>query len=312
MAAGWGVRRWRRGYHRSIALIFFSLLTACPPAARGQGDIPRFEPAECPFEGGEWLAGEDIDCGYLVVPENRKKDNGRVLRLAVAILRSTSPDPKPDPVVLLWGGPGLGSLENAQYTVRDPLVEQIRKHRDYILLDQRGTGYSGEDFCPELGRTNVQIMSLDLTPEQHRARTQDAVAACRDQSLANGADLEAYNSIQGAADLRDLFRLLPYPAWNLFAVSYGTRLAPVTMRDYPDNIRSAILDSAVPIAGEDFDQAPAHFARTFDTLLDACAADPACRETYPELERDFHGTFDRLRKDPLIVPVADVQLYPTG
>ena len=306
------VPHWLRRYFPSAALIFSALLLICPAIGRGQTEVPRFEPAECPFEGGEWRAGENIDCGYLVVPENRKKDNGRTLRLAVAILRSTHPDPEPDPVLFLWGGPGLGTLKHAQYTVQDPLVERIRKRRDYILLDQRGTGFSGEDFCPELGRANVQIISLDLTPEESRARTRAAAAACRDRFLANGVDLEAYNSTQGAADLHDLFSVLPYSTWNLFGVSSGTRPALIAMRDYPDDIRSAVLDSAVPIAGENFDQVPAHFARTFGMLVAACAADPECRETYPGLEADFHAMFARLRKDPLVVPVADAQLYPSG
>lgn len=294
------------------ALAFAALLLSLPSIARGQAGVPRFEPGECPFAGSEWLADERIDCGYLIVPENRQKDDGRTLRLAVAILRSTSPHPEPDPVLFLQGGPGLGSLRYAEDTVRNPLVEQIRVKRDYILFDQRGTGPEERNTCLEMGPAQLRVFAMDLTPEQHRARILDIVADCRAELLDKGVDLEAYNTTQSAADLRDLMHLLPYPEWNLFGVSYGTRLALVTMRDYPDRIRSVILDSTLPIAGEDFDQATAHFARDLDLLFAACEADPRCRETYPGLEKEFYAAVSQFEKNPLVVPMADTRLYPTG
>ena len=102
--------------------------------------VPRFEPGVCPFEGEEWAATEDIDCGHLVVPENRRLDSDRTLRLAVAILRSTSAAPEPDPYLFIQGGPGLPSLKWAEGTVNDLRTQRIRERRDYVLLDLRGTG----------------------------------------------------------------------------------------------------------------------------------------------------------------------------
>ncbi len=40
---------------------------------------------------------------------------------------------------------------------------------------------------------------------------------------------------------------LGYPTYNLFGISYGTRLALVMMRDHPGaGIRSVVLDSSFP------------------------------------------------------------------
>ena len=67
--------------------------------------MPRFEPAPCPkLQGAEALA--DASCGYLVVPEDRSRPNGRTIRLMVAKFPARSPEKRADPVVYLAGGPG--------------------------------------------------------------------------------------------------------------------------------------------------------------------------------------------------------------
>ena len=69
------------------------------------------------------------------------------------------------------------------------------------------------------------------------------VSDCAQQALAAGLDLTACTAVQNAADVRDLMRVLPYDGWNIFGVSYGPRVALVTVRDAPAGIRSVILDS---------------------------------------------------------------------
>lgn len=136
-----------------------------------------------------------------------------------------------------------------------------------------------------------------------------AVLDCGRKALAEGFDLTAYSAVQMAGDIADLMQVLPWDERNLFGVSYGTRVALVTMRDRPEGIRSVILDSALPIAGRDFDHATAHFAGAPDRLFADCAADPACRQTYPDLEAAIYAAIARLDDEPMIVPVDDTELY---
>ncbi|MGB6921943.1 MAG: hypothetical protein WBE08_00600, partial [Methyloceanibacter sp.] len=76
-----------------------------PAAAQSADPVPRFEPADCPkLQGAEELA--EASCGYLVVPENRSRPNGRTIRLMVATYPARSAEKRPDPVVYLAGGPG--------------------------------------------------------------------------------------------------------------------------------------------------------------------------------------------------------------
>ena len=50
----------------------------------------------------------NVVCGYLTVPEDRSKPDGRTIRIFVMRVPAVSANPKPDPIVVLSGGPGGG------------------------------------------------------------------------------------------------------------------------------------------------------------------------------------------------------------
>ena len=50
----------------------------------------------------------NMRCGYLTVPEDRSKTGGRTIRIFVMRVPAVSANPKPDPLVVLSGGPGGG------------------------------------------------------------------------------------------------------------------------------------------------------------------------------------------------------------
>ena len=56
--------------------------------------MPAFEPSVCKFDLNSPIS---VECGYLIVPENRSKPDSPPIRIHVAIFKSTNPDPKPDP-----------------------------------------------------------------------------------------------------------------------------------------------------------------------------------------------------------------------
>ncbi|MCA9929909.1 MAG: alpha/beta fold hydrolase, partial [Anaerolineales bacterium] len=119
--------------------------------------IPIFETADCRFT---FTVDADIQCGYLIVPEDRANP-GRTIRLHVAIVSSKSSDPAPDPVVYLNGGPGIHTLIATDYFVT--LFDDILAQRDLILFDQRGTGYSEPALdCPETTEAVFAHIESDL------------------------------------------------------------------------------------------------------------------------------------------------------
>jgi len=71
-------------------------------------DLSRFEAGDCSY--GHIRA--TMDCGYLIAPEDHDHpENGRTVRLPVAILHSRSENPLPDPLVYLSGGPGQNGID---------------------------------------------------------------------------------------------------------------------------------------------------------------------------------------------------------
>ncbi|HSG48221.1 MAG TPA: alpha/beta fold hydrolase [Longimicrobiales bacterium] len=285
---------------RLLAPILAALALAAPAAAQdpgGAGTGPRFEDAPCPFDTAG-IEAPDLRCGYLLVPESREGGVSRVLRLAVAI--STPPNAEPDPVVLLPGGPGGAPLP--RYIER--FREWVPENRAVVLVDPRGTGYSGGIMCPELGDAYSDIAALDLTLPDARAMRRGAQLACRNLLLREGVDLAAYNSTTVALDLRDLRTALGYDRWNLVSASYGVPFARAAMRLDPEGIRSAVLGfGPSPDLGQLLTGDVPFFQRALQRVFRGCAEDGACAARLPDLEEAFHQAYDSLLAQPLAIRV---------
>ena len=119
--------------------------------------------------------------------------------------------------------------------------------RDLILMDQRGAGLSEPSLdCPEIERVGLELLKLSGDPGRRRTVYMAAAEECRRRWLAAGVALGDYDTGTAAADFVELRRALGVAAWNLYSVSYGTRLALVLIREDPEGLRSVILDSAYP------------------------------------------------------------------
>jgi len=288
--------RWKSlGFAMLILLIVF----ARPMVARAQGDVPRFEPSACP---SAIPLDKKIECGYLVVLEDRARPDGPTIRLAVAIVKSHSPTPAHDPLVYLSGGPGTRTLQFLPALL--PQFDLFLATRDVIFFDQRGVGFSQPALeCPELNGAAHLVVSSDLSHEALSALMAEAIRQCRDRLTSQGVNLSAYTSAQSAADLNDLRLALGYQAWNLYGISYGTRLALTAMRDHPEGLRSVILDSVAPPQVNLYLDATANADRAFNVLFEGCAADVVCNSLYPNLRTVFYDLAEHLDRQPVTVQV---------
>jgi pimeloyl-ACP methyl ester carboxylesterase len=261
---------------------------------------PRFESAPCPTLPVPFP--QDARCGFLVVPENRSRPEGRTIRLAVAIVPAVSPLPAPDPIVHLTGGPGGIAIFEAQQLVD----AGFNRDRDLILMNQRGTYLSEPALtCEVIDRFNRRQVALPLDSRSTRRKHVAATRKCRRQLVARGIDIAAYNTTENAADFADLRRALGYDRWNVFGVSYGTDLALTIVRDHPEGLRSVILDSTVPPSVVDLAGLWPNARDGFQNLFRACTAQARCRSSFPNLERTFTGLVRRLESDPVRTTVTD-------
>ena len=274
--------------------------------------VAVFEEDNCPFELPEGqVDGETVECGYLVVPEDRDNPEGRKIRLAVAIFRHPDGDPEPDPVIYLAGGPGGSALEFINLSFEDMSAPVFAANRDLILFDQRGVGLSEPALdCPALVELGIELLDNEINGRELSYQEMDELhlettLAC-EEDLHGIADLSAYNTIASAADVDDLRRALGYDQVNLWGISYGTRLALGVMRDYPDGVRSVVLDSVFPPDVDSEVQAPANVDRALDLLLESCAADAGCDTAYPDLRAVLSDMVHRLNETPAAFPVTDL------
>jgi pimeloyl-ACP methyl ester carboxylesterase len=245
------------------------------------------------------LPGEvSITCGYLSVPEVHGDANSRIIKLAVAILYSHSDQPQPDPVVFLHGGPGQGALQRIFLQLNSPYLAE----RDLILVDQRGVGFSEPALaCPEVDEATLTSIIAGRSREDLIAGDVAAAASCRNRLQNEGVSLDAYNTLESAADFESLRLALGYDQWNLYGQSYGTLLAQTMMRLYPDSIRSVTLEAVMPL--QQTVEETAVFGRALDEVFNSCANDAACNAAYPQLADQFRSAVERLNAQPVMLRV---------
>jgi pimeloyl-ACP methyl ester carboxylesterase len=286
---------------------FLVLLISPQGGARAEAGLapPYFEPGACPFP-----ATGGAECGTLTVLENRDSPDGRRVRLPVVIFRSYSENPEPDPVVFFDGGPGNSVLSLAGLFAGSP----IRRNRDLILLEQRGNdGAEPSLDCPEVDRALMENISSADGAEAEIARVAAAAGECRRRLVEEeGIDLSMYHSVPTAADYEDLRRVLGIERWNLYGVSYGTRLAMFYLRDYPASVRSVVLDSFYPPEVDTYEQLVPQTEEILDVVFDACAQDPLCRAAYPDLEDHFRRLIGRLNAEPILLRVGGIDVAFSG
>ena len=279
----------------------FTATTVLPTFTPGVVYQPVFERAPCAFPVP---SGSSPECGYLIVPENRTRADSPLIRLHVAIFRNRLGVTVADPVVHLAGGPGSSSLEVAGYMFRQG-VDAILDQRDFILFDQRGTGYSQPRLdCPERASITGTLLERGLSNPGNDQIILDAFRRCRDRLVGQGMDLSAYNSAASADDLNDLRLALGYETLNLYAVSYGTRLALTLMRDHPEAMRSAVLDSVYPPQVNLYTALAPNAERAFNVFFAHCDADPSCTASYPDLRGAFYRLVDQLNVSPIFLPLS--------
>ena len=265
-----------------------------------QEPVATFEEALCPFEVPEDAV---IECGYLIVPEDRADPDSRNIRLAVAIFRHADGAPEPDPIIYLEGGPGGSPLEIRASNFDAYFGPIFAANRDIILFDQRGVGFSEPALdCSAFTELYLDLLDFEvdgelLTAQEILDRKVEAFLACA-EDLSMVADLSAYNTVANAADVNDLRLALGYDQVNLYGSSYGTRLALGVMRDFPEGVRSVVLDAPYGPEVDIYLDTPSSFDRALTVLTKECAADDACNAAYPDLRTVLFDTVDQLNESP--------------
>jgi pimeloyl-ACP methyl ester carboxylesterase len=279
--------------------------SATTPAAAAETE-DRLESADCPVEVPPEHA-DRVSCSILTVPERRTPDADpeKTLQLPVAVISSAGREPTDDPLVFpTSGGPGGSSLGVLWYFLDHA---DWAGDRDIIVVEQRGDALANPTLdCPELDTEHFIVEGGALLGGSAAAeRWGQQLSACHSRLIEQGVDLAAYTSAESVADLVDLRAALEYDEWNLYGVSYGSRLALTVMRDHPEGLRSVILDGPFPPNINWFETLPTGFMTALDALVAQCADDAACDEHYPQLRQSLGRLLDSAADAPIPVTVKN-------
>ena len=238
----------------------------------------------------------DAYCGKYEVYEDRTQKSGRKIALGLLLFRSRKDKPEPDPVFFIAGGPG----QSAVSVVSDAgdFLSDLRKDRDIIFIDQRGTGASNLLDCQF-------FKDVDNMPQFFGdIYFIDKVRQCK-LDLEKKANLNLYNTPIAMDDLDEVRGALGFERINLLGGSYGTNAALAYVRQHPEHIRAVVLKGVAPMEYK----LPLPFAKGVQSamyrLFADCAADETCNKNFPNIKSELDEVLGRLEKEPATFMVVN-------
>ena len=261
----------------TVPLLVFSVSGAGAQAGRRTAFDGKLTP--CRVAGLD----QEVLCGRHEVFENRAAATGRTIPLNIVVLPASTDTVLDDPLVFLAGGGVVPATRYARFLATSLLT--LRRNRDILLVDQRGTGGSNPLTCD---RATLDTATASPPEERYLAY----VAACR-ASLAPRADVRLYTTTLAMEDLDDVRAWLGFPNVNLYGASYGTSAAATYVRRFPSRVRTVVMHGVVPLDVPMQVDLAKSAQQSLDRVLDLCNADDACKASYPDLRSELAKTFAR-------------------
>ena len=262
--------------------------------AQGEISTAKISLTPCRLEHPARMLALSAECGTFKVAENPLEPHGRQIELFVARVPAISLNKAPDPLFLIAGGPGTSAVD--LYTSSATPFDRVRRDRDIILLDQRGTGRSHRLDC-DYATENVfeKFDDVEVGPANRK---------CRDE-LSKTSDLRQYTTSVAVRDLDAVRMALGYQRINIYGGSYGTRVAQHYARKFPESTRTLILDGVInpeqvlgPAIAIDAEHA-------LERILKRCSNDASCAKAFVDPNADYRALRSALTAKPVPVVVAE-------
>jgi pimeloyl-ACP methyl ester carboxylesterase len=213
-------------------------------------------------------------CGAIRVPVDRAGTVPGTFPVSWALLPATGP--RQGTIVFLAGGPGESAII---YTADvKTVLAPLRATHDIVLVDQRGTGRSGEIDCQDA------LEDVELELGEGCARLV--------------GDRRAFlTTKETARDLDDVRAALGVDRIIPLGVSYGTKVAGEYARRFPDRTAAVVLDS--PVGVGPIDLLFLEGIRAAPRILrEACATGP-CARTVADPAAALYGGVARVQARPV-------------
>ncbi len=273
------MRRYRQvplGLTVSVAM---AVCIAAAPAGAG------IDETDCVLET-PGVSKRHARCAALEVPLDPAAPEGARIELFVARIPAQRANPQPDPLVLIAGGPGQSTVDF--YMQTRGAFGPVRRDRDIILVDQRGTGRSATGFQCEL----PEDVDFQIAAEGDLGGLADECLSGLER------DPRFFTTSVAVRDLDAVRRGLGVDRWNIYGVSYGSRVAQHYLRRYPEHVRTVVLDGVVPPTLALGPEMAVNAQAALDGIFERCALDDGCATRFGDLARVFDDLMSRIQESP--------------
>ncbi|WP_197364021.1 alpha/beta fold hydrolase, partial [Streptomyces clavuligerus] len=202
--------------------------------------------ADCP---ADWGLAKPIQCGFVTVPLDYARPDGKQITLAVDRIGHTGTAGERQGALLYNpGGPGGSGLRfPTRVTNKNPLWANVAKAYDFVGFDPRGVGRSTPISCAD-PQEFVKAPKADPVPDSEadkraqRKLAREYAEGCGERS---GWMLSHMTTPNTARDLDVIRAALGESKLNFLGVSYGTYLGAVYATLFPGKVRRMVVDSVV-------------------------------------------------------------------
>ena len=239
-------------------------------------------------------------CATLEVPLDPEVPEGSQHELFVARIPAQVANPEPDPLLLIAGGPGQSTVD--LYMRMRAAFGPVRRNRDIILVDQRGTGRSAAGFRCELPE-DVDFQIAD----------EGDLEALVSECLAGlERDPRFFTTSAAVRDLDTVRRALGIDQWNIYGVSYGSRVAQHYLRRYPEHVRTVVLDGVVPPTLTLGPEMALNAQAALEGIFERCARDDGCAKRFGDMASVFDNLMSRIQDSPVSVAIRETATGEVG
>jgi len=254
------------------------------------------------------IDGKTVICGTIEVPFDHRAPDGPKIDIAFNLYKAHSLSPQPDPVIYLHGGPGDGTVSRVARTIG--FFEHLRGRRDIIAIDERGVDSSAPemDCYSTLGDQLGDVVDARLEGLQMTVLEQDFISECLAELDAKGIDISLINTEQNAMDVPAVMSALGYDSYNIYGISYGTKLTMEILRQDPPGIRSAVIDGNAPPWLPLYSMFWQSHSAPIQLSLAPCERDPICAEAYPDITARTFALYETLGEAPVDGPNGPIDV----
>ena len=243
----------------------------------------------------------DAERGVLLVPSSRRREESAAIALPFIRVPAREDHGLP-PLVVLFGGPGVGAIASFQGYFFEH-VERLSAICDVVTFDQRGCHGALPDlvnaFPPDYDLREPMTRESYLAAQRHSAARLGAYWRER------GVDLNDYNTVESAHDVDDLRKALGAERINLYGASYGSHLGLMVLRLHGERVDRAIL--CLVEGSDDTHKLPGNVDRHFRHLADLARADANLNGACMDLFGEFAAVLDELDRTPAEGDVEGVE-----